>query len=301
MSQVKLEAVVGRIRGLPTLPTVVTRLMQVVDSPASTAADVAKVVASDQSLMARVLRIVNSAFYGLPRRVSTLTQATVLLGMNAIKNMALSVTVFDTFGSDTEGDALFSREQFWYHSLGAAAAAKVLARQLRYPVPEEAFMAGLIHDIGKVAIDQYLHSSFTDIVRKVREQDLSMRQAEIQVLGVDHSEIGLWIAEKWNLPPQLVEAVGYHHRPTQARRAPKLTAVVALADALARWEKLGSGGDSVEPVVHETAWERLHLRPEEVENLKPEIRQEYEKANIFLRLASHSTETPQEAVAVEAE
>jgi putative nucleotidyltransferase with HDIG domain len=288
--------VVSRIKTLPTLPEVITRLMRVMDNPVSSAADVSKVIASDQALMARVLRIVNSAFYGLPRRVSTLTQATVVLGMNAIKNMAMSVSIFDTFRSDSEADTLFSREQFWNHSLGVAAASKVLARHVRYPVPEEAFMAGLIHDIGKVAIDQYLHSSFLQIVKIVHQEELTFRQAEVKVLGVDHSELGGWIAEKWNLPPQLVEAIACHHAPFRAKTSAKLTAMVSLSDAIARNEQLGYGGDSIPVVVHDSVWERLKIQQDDMNGLIGEIRQEYEKASIFMRL---SQEQPVEATATE--
>jgi putative nucleotidyltransferase with HDIG domain len=292
MSDTRLQAVVSAIRNLPTLPTVITWLMQVVENPASSATDVSRVVASDQALLSKVLRVVNSAFYGLPRRVSTLTQATVVLGMNAIKNMAMSVTIFDIFRSDADGSELFSREQFWNHSLAVAAAGKVLARHLRYPVPEEAFSAGLIHDIGKVAIDQYLHPSLLKIMKHVRDDHLSLRQAEIKVLGVDHAELGSWIAERWNLPVQLVEAIGTHHDPAEARRAPKLTAMVALADDLARSEKLGFGGDNLPLVVHSCVWDRLKITEDEALALIPEIRVEYEKTNVFLNLSPERDAEP---------
>ncbi len=295
MNGSRLEAVVSRIKTLPTLPTVVTRLMQVVDSPTASAADVSKVIASDQALVAKILRIVNSAFYGLPRRVSTLTQATVVLGMNAIKNMVMSVTIFNTFRSDASANEFFSREQFWNHSLGVAAANKVLARHLRYPVPEEAFMAGLIHDIGKVALDQYMHPSFQKVVRLVQEKQIPFRKAEIEVLGVDHSELGSWIAEKWNLPLQLVEAIGLHHAPAQARKSPKLTAMVSLADMIARQEELGFGGDPFGVEIHDCVWERLKISSDDVAGLIAEVRQEYHKANIFMSL---SQEQPNKATAV---
>lgn len=278
-----LRYVVNRISNLPTLPVVITKLLQVVENPNSSAADVSRVISVDQALMTKVLKVVNSAFYGLPKKTSTLTQATVILGFNTIKNLALSATLFDTFSPD-DRNGFFDRRRFWEHSIGCAVATKVIARYCHYDILEEAFIAGLIHDIGKVVVDQFLHDDFIKIIERVKPGGKRMLEAEKEVLGVGHPEIGEWLAQKWNLPPHLVDAIVNHHNPGNAVVSPKLVAMVHLADALVRWENIGFGGDYEPPNVVSDIWQQIKLSESVLEKLVSDVREEYERANVFLDL-----------------
>ncbi|MDZ7374671.1 MAG: HDOD domain-containing protein [candidate division KSB1 bacterium] len=281
-----LAQAVRRIKNLPTLPQVVTHLMQAVNNPNASASDVARIIANDQSLVSKILRIVNSAFYGLPKRVSTVTQATVILGFNTVKNLALSASVFDAFGNNGTGVGRWDRQKFWEHSIGCGVATKLLAREIRYSNPEEAFVSGLLHDVGKVVIDQFLHDQFLRILQTVEAEHCTITEAERQVIGVSHCDIGRWLAESWNLPVQLVECIGLHHDPQQAKHASRLVCLVHLADCLVRMEQVGYPGDDLVPDVNPVVWEVLRLSPEAIERLLASFYTEFERSSVFLQMAS---------------
>ena len=281
-----LAKVVRRVKNLPTLPVVVSQLMDAVNNPAFSASDVSRIVSNDQALVSKILRIVNSAFYGLPKRVSTVTQATVILGFNTIKNLALGATVFSMFKDGNGDDSTCDRAEFWKHAIGTGVATKLLAREIRYSNPEEAFVSGLIHDIGKVVLDQFLHEEFVEICRAAREDGIRFSDAERIVLNVTHSEIGHWLAQKWNLPNQLDEAIWHHHDPSAARHAPRLVAMVHLADAISRMEQVGFAGDTVEPEIDQSIWDVLRLPPDAMESVLANFGKEFERSTVFLKLAA---------------
>jgi len=283
MNSKKLLAVVNRIQSLPTLPVVVEKVISLVDDPEASTADLAKIISNDQALMVKVLKVVNSAYYGLPRKISTLTQATVILGFNTIKNLVLTASVFSAFDNDGM-QRKFSRVKFWDHCVGCATGSRVLSRRIRLGLPEEAFVAGLLHDVGKVVFDQFLPQDFAAILDLVDKKSLRIIDAEKEILGVDHTQIGQWLAEKWNLPPHLIAAIAYHHKPQAAGENKKIVAIVHLADAIARLEQLGYGGDSQTPVIDPKSWEMLSIPEEELGEIVLEIQEEYEKAKVFLEL-----------------
>ncbi|RME01114.1 MAG: HDOD domain-containing protein, partial [Calditrichaeota bacterium] len=192
MRDPKVQKIITKIKQLPTLPQVITRLIQIIDRPDSSASEVSKIISTDQSLMTKVLKLVNSPFYGMPKRITTLSQATVILGFNAIKNLALTAAIFDQFGGKGEGihQNGFSREKFWEHSIAVAVASKIISEHIGYPQPEEAFMAGLIHDIGKVVLDQFLHDEFVEALKYSADNQVSISDAEIKIIGSNHAQIG---------------------------------------------------------------------------------------------------------------
>lgn len=283
MSDRHLQTVVNRVRNLPMLPQIIPELMRVLDNPNASAAEVGKVIAADQALMAKILKLVNSAIYGLPRRISTLSQATVILGFNAVRNTAIAATVFKYFGK-FGNSIFFDRWQFWQHSLGCAVASKVIARHSGNQDPEEAFTAGLFHDIGKVVIDQFVHEDFLKICERVRTGNVRMMDAELEILGVSHGQIGGWLVRKWNLPTTLVNAVAYHHEPALSGPTSRIVAVVHLGDALARLAQIGSGGDSIPPSIYPAVWPLLYLDESQIPELIEEISVDYENSSDFLHV-----------------
>ena len=278
-----LQKLLPKIGNLPTLPQVVERVMTLVEDPDTTSAQLASVIATDQALMTKVLKVVNSAYYGMPRRIATLRQATVILGFNTVKNLVLSASIFDSFGSGS-GDVEFDRVKFWEHSIGVGTAAKVLAQRIRLGQPEELFVAGLVHDIGKVVIDDHLHEDFVRILQVVRDKKCRILDAEQEVLGVGHPHVGQLVAEKWNLPGILTESIAYHHTPQMALNHKKYVAIVHLADAIARLENLGNGGDSQTPVIDPESWKMLGIPETELGELILRIEEEFKKASVFLSL-----------------
>ncbi len=238
-------------KALPTLPGIVTKLTQMVSDPSVSADRIGRVIAKDQILAAKILRLVNSAFYGFPGRISTVSNAVVLLGFSVIRSLVLSASIFETMEKTLIG--------LWEHSLGCAAIANVIGRRVGLADPEEISTAGLLHDIGKVVIRENLGSDASILDLTVRGEGLSLYQAEQQVLGMDHTEVGNKLCRHWNLPDSLGEPIAYHHEPGRSKMHFMNSAVVHVADVLIRARGFGFGGDIWVPPLDRAAWKALAL------------------------------------------
>jgi HD-like signal output (HDOD) protein len=226
---------IEQIENLPTLPEVANKLLRIINDPMTTAQDVANLISRDLSLTSKVLRLANSAFYGVPRTVATVHNAVVILGLKVINTMVFSITVVKMFPSDGRHD-LFPRKKFWSHSVAVAVLAKILALRMRkFSLfdPEECFCAGLIHDVGRVVMDQYLHEDFIKAVKLAMDEGIPLLDAEQKVFGFDHTDVGDWLTARWELPGDIRVPIVYHHRPLLTTEAKEIVGVVHLADALA--------------------------------------------------------------------
>jgi putative nucleotidyltransferase with HDIG domain len=281
MKPLDLDRVIARVEDLPTLPRTVLRITELVNDPKSSARDLARIITDDQVLAARLLKLVNSSFYGFPQRISTITGAIVLLGFDAIRNLLLTTSVFDLF-SNRKKLSLIRQEQFWDHSLGCAVAAKVIGNHLRYDKVEELFVAGLLHDIGKIVEMIFLSQVFKDINQMVRNKNILMITAEEKILGYGHPEVGKLLAERWNLPPKLISVILHHHQPSSAGRFAFEAAIVHLADILCRALNIGYAGDNKMPTLDKAAWESLRIKPEAIELLLEAIIQEFDDISLFI-------------------
>jgi HD-like signal output (HDOD) protein len=212
-----VEATIKSISHIATLPEITLRIIELVEDPTSTAQDLHTVIANDPALCSRILKVVNSAFYGLPRQIGSINRAIVLLGLNAVKNIAIAASLAKLF----RGGALsskFSARDLWVHSVATGAAAKLLADQLRMGLPDEAFLAGLIHDIGimvEMQSDRHRLVSVFDQMEfdtgGVPRQD--MREIEATVFGADHEDFGRGLCESWKFPKSFSYVTGSHHHP----------------------------------------------------------------------------------------
>jgi len=284
--QQRLKKITQSIIGLPTLPTVITQMIGLIDNPKTSARDVSRLIATDQALTAKILKLANSAFYGFPREISTVNHAVVVLGFETVKSLGLSVSVLERFAGRS-GDTSFDRQKFWEHSIACGVAARMLADKLRYRVQGEAFAAGILHDIGKLILSQYFADEFTEILELVRTQDLYIGKAEEAVLGVTHAEVGNWLAEKWNLPRQLVEAIAFHHAPGRLYRGAELPSLIHLADFLCRRESIGDGGGHRLPTLDPASLRAFGIHEEpraalyRIFSYGEQLHQEMEKADAF--------------------
>jgi HD-like signal output (HDOD) protein len=225
--------------------------------------------------------VVNSSFYGFPNRITTITHGIVILGFNTIKSIVLSSTIFDVFRRAVKpGD--FDRNEFWKHSIGCGAAAKAIGRRLHYPMLEELFIAGLLHDVGKIVMDQFLPDKFQEVVALVRERDILIYDAELAVLGATHADVGAWLFEKWNLSKGLIETTRCHHNPALAGEHSRHSGIIHLADILVRALRFGSGGDGRIPAISDSAWKELGLQEPDFDDLLASTAAEIEKSMIFL-------------------
>jgi putative nucleotidyltransferase with HDIG domain len=240
----RLRQVTEKVIGLPSLPTVVTQLINLVGDPATSARDISQLISADQALTAKILKVANSAFYGFPRKISTVQLAIVVLGFETVKNLGLSVAVLKRFQAG-KAHPLFDRQQFWEHAVGCGVAARMLARKRSKKLEPEAFVAGVLHDIGKLILIEYFPDEFGEALELAHEELLTISEAETKVIGVTHAEIGGWLAEKWNLPESLVQAITHHHDPMAIDDPSDILMVTHAANALTRHNHVGQAGDAL--------------------------------------------------------
>ena len=223
------------IRDLPTLPKVLEEVSKLVQNPNTTIEAIAKVISRDQVLSAKVIKMVNSPVYGFPGRISSIQHSLVLLGINVIRGVIISTSVFDVMSKAMEG--------LWEHSVGCALATGLVARKAGLKDPEEYSVCGLLHDLGKVVAAVQLPDLHKAVGETVRTQDLRWLEAERAVLGFGHDRINAWLAEHWHLPGNIKEAMSAHHFPERAQLYPQHAAAVHLGDFIVRIFEYGSGGD----------------------------------------------------------
>lgn len=247
------------LKELPTLPNVVQKISSMVESQKSSAEDIGRVISSDQVLTAKILKLINSAFYGFPGRISSVTHGLVLLGFNVVKGLVLSASVFDMMEGGMIG--------LWQHSLGTAITSGIIARKLKIKDPEEVSVAGLLHDIGKVVIKVMFPDEYRRISELVVEQEISVLEAENNLLDTNHPKIAKWLTEKWNLPNNLKDPIAYHHSPPLAKSAPLSTAIVHLADILVKGKDFGYSGDRWVNPLNQEAWKLLNLTRGDLEEI----------------------------------
>ncbi len=249
MSQ-NIDYIISRIRDLPTLPDVVAEISRKTSDPKTNAREIGELISRDLSISSKVLKTVNSARYGFKRCISDIRGAIVVLGFDAVRDLSLSIAVFNSLEHKGR-TGVFDRTLFWEHSLGVAVASEAIGRMVRYPNPSEIFLAGLLHDIGKVVLDIFTPDDFEVALDMAIEENVLLYEAEKRVFGFTHCEAGLALAKKWTLAENLREAIGYHHNPSpvMANIDYNMTAIVHLADILVRALEIGNGGDSRIPAV----------------------------------------------------
>ncbi len=281
MEQAKLNRIIRKIEDLPTLPRTVLRITELVNNPRTSAQDLAGVVVDDQVLTARLLRLVNSSFYGFPRKVSTVTGAIVLLGFDAIRNLLLTTSILELF-SNKKRKTGFNREKLWDHSIGCAVGAKIIGSYFKYERIEELFVSGILHDIGKIVEMLFLPKDFAQIVSIVEKENILLFSAEERVLGYTHADIGRLLAQRWSLPAKIEAVIANHHQPDAADGFMLEAAIIHLADILCRALDIGSGGDNRIPPLNKSAWEVLELNISVIEPIMHEIETEFDSINLSI-------------------
>ncbi len=280
MAQPDLVAKILReMDDLPPLPSGAARVLAMVGDPRTELDDLVSVVGGDIALSARVLKLANSAYYGFPRQVATLREAIVIMGMNTLKELVITVWSYEMGRRPLPGYAL-DGGALWRHSLLCGAAARQLAKQVRFPTPEEAYVAGLLHDFGKLVLAQYVGQEYQDLLENVEKGGTSFVEAERRVFGIDHAQLGGQLALKWNLPLNLAEAIANHHQPAMrvlaghvpgAGNAGQLTALVHVADAVVMMLGIGIGVDGLAYPLEQQALDALGLSEEDVLRLVTEV------------------------------
>ncbi|MEA2085186.1 MAG: HDOD domain-containing protein [Thermodesulfobacteriota bacterium] len=259
----KFRKALRDVKNLPTLPGIVMKLSKMAEDPDTTTDQMGKVISKDHILAAKLLKLVNSAFYGFPQRISSISSAIILLGFNVIKSLIISASIFEFMETQDV--------ELWEHSLGCAVVSSVLAKRLGVSEPEEISTAGLIHDIGKVAIKMELPGEFEKIHGLVNERGISTLEAEHEILGLNHAEVGGWLAKSWNLPAKLIEPVACHHDPRTSKNEQIASSIVHFSDIVIRGWGYGHAADIWVPPLNKRAWTILGMVPEDLDQIIEEV------------------------------
>ncbi|MDI6789854.1 MAG: HDOD domain-containing protein [Thermodesulfobacteriota bacterium] len=266
MDREEIRTKIKETAEVATISAVAFQTAQLLRNPDVAVNKITEIVGLDQSLTAKILRLVNSSFYGFQGKISSLSQAIVLLGFNTVRNVILSVSVLKSFSSD-KGCKVFNAGKFWEHSVGTAFVAKNLAEHIKFKEPEDAFIGGLLHDVGRVFIVQFLRPEMEKIIDLMIKEDIPMREAEEKILDADHAWMGYVMAKNWHFPPVLCSAIGLHHAPNGQDEEFLLASIIHLADIICRGMDLGCGGDDFVPDVSPAAWRELSMSLEDVKVL----------------------------------
>lgn len=237
---------IQKITNLPTLPTVLSKIIDLTEDRNTKATHLGELLSRDQSISSLILRLVNSAYYGNLRHISSINHATVILGFEMVKTIAMGVAIYQDKSAGPSG---FDREQFWIHSLAVATLSREIASKLtkdKQPQLETVFLSGLLHDVGKVIFDNYFTEDYFKASELAIKDNLWIGEAEQRVLKMDHCDAGFFLARKWQFPSPVVEVIRYHHNLDKcSKKNASLCHTVHAADYICRIMKLGSGGDNV--------------------------------------------------------
>jgi HD-like signal output (HDOD) protein len=250
------------------------RLDEAINNPRKSMADIARIIREDPGLTARLLRIVNSAFYNFPSKVETISQAVTIIGTQQLGALALATSVMQMFKGIPED--LVSMDSFWKHSVACGLAARVIGTLRREPNPERLFVAGILHDVGRLI----LFTKATDLTRECLQRAETQKQmlydAERDVVGFTHAVVGGVLLQTWKLPGSLEEVVMFHHNPRAATKFPMETAVVHVADIVAHTMELGANGERYVPPLDTEAWNRLNLSANAISTVIEQVDRQYQ-------------------------
>ncbi|MCX6138808.1 MAG: HDOD domain-containing protein [Ignavibacteriales bacterium] len=242
---------------ISSLPMIYTQINEAINNPRKSLADIARIVSEDSGLSARLLRIVNSAFYNFPTHIETVSRAVAIVGIQELRALAILTSVMQLFKGIPSN--LVSMESFWRHSIACGLTAKMLATHRRETNVELFFTAGILHDLGRLIMFQKEPERSLEAMMRAKDENKLLYVAEREVFGYDHAAVGRILVQSWKLPPRVEEVVAFHHSPAAASRFPVETAIVHVADVLAHVMRLGNSGEHCVPPLDRSGWDSLGL------------------------------------------
>jgi putative nucleotidyltransferase with HDIG domain len=261
--------------------------MEICNNPTTSPADLNKVISLDPVLMGKVMKLINSAYYGLSKEITSLVRAIIMLGINTVKNLALSTAILGSLGNKSNFEAL-NMDGFWRHSLCVGVTAKMIAKKRKIDPKrlEEFFIAGLLHDIGKIPLNNVLSEEYIITMSVSDREHIPLHQAEKQSLSIDHTEIGHIIAQTWQLGPEITLAIKEHHQaPSYEGEYKDVLYTVTMANYFANLSEIGFSGNRYPEKPSSDITEFLGISIEELEDMEESINEAIEKARIFLKLS----------------
>lgn len=262
------QMIVHKVKELAVLPQVVHQIIHLTNNPNASARDLERLIGLDQGMSMRVLNTVNSAYYGMPRKIGSIKDAVVLLGFKSVRHIAMTASVFDLFVGKTDRQNL-RRGKWWRHAVDTALCCRLIASQVADLSPDEAYTLGLLHDVGKPLLDRYSGQPY-EAVEALVAQGVSELEAERTVYQTDHAEVGEVVCLHWGFPEKLAYAIGEHHADEpQGLMDARMTALVALGNAIAHWLRSPNLSE-LDFLFMLPTWifETLHLQPSQLSTLR---------------------------------
>jgi len=257
-------------------PPVYRKLHEAMQDPDASFSDFSDIISADPSLAVRLLRIANSSFYGLDSKVETIIHALGIVGIDQLKELALATILVNRFKGIDED--LVNMQSFWMHSIGCGLAARTIAKKMGERRVEPYYTASMLHDIGSLILYKEIPDKTREILTRCKSEGLSLCTVEEEALGFTHAEVGAIVFTQWGLPGSLVEAVQYHHRPSEAKNHPLFPAIVHLADIIAYEMGLGTGGEPTIPVLDPAAIQRTALTRAFLTDIQDYVRDQVDDA-----------------------
>ena len=277
-----VENAIKGISHIATLPEITIKIIELVEDPTSTAQDLHSVISNDPALCSRILKVVNSAFYGLPRQIGSINRAIVLLGLNAVKNIAIAASLTKLFRG---GDLCptFSARDLWIHSIASATCCKLMCDELKLGLPDEAFLAGLIHDIGIMVEMQAMRDKLVEVFSNMKYDDdgnpvTNLCELEEQFCGANHTSFGSGLCEVWKFPKSFTYVTGHHHNPMELPdRNRTLASLVYIADRVTAELGYGFRGDVASTEIEPRILMEIGMTIEQLSMIKEKMPQAYEE------------------------
>lgn len=280
----QVKDIVSNLNEIPTLPLIAHKVIAYLNSSRSGAKEIANLIRNDQALTSKVLKLVNSAYFGLPKKVDDIMRAIVLLGFNNILQIVMNLSVMKVFG---KGNEEFDRSGFWKHSIAVAICAQRIARHLKLREEGTAYTAGLLHDIGKIIFDNYFHEAYMGALTYAEVNKIPIYEVEQDILGITHSFAGNLLLLKWNIPLSLRETVKYHHFDQHLLQKitiqnSRLVQIVRLANLYVASLEIGASGYPDPPIIDDEEYDALKLSRRALENERFNLEIEVEQSATFL-------------------
>jgi putative nucleotidyltransferase with HDIG domain len=265
---------VENIDTLPTIPGALKKVFKLLENQKVSLNEIGNFISNDPVLTTKVLKMVNSPVYGFPGRISSVSQAVILLGLNVVRGLLLGVSVFELMQRSMVG--------LWEHSMGCSIVARLIAKRMGLKEPEEVSIAALLHDIGKVVLILQFHEHYEYAMKQAEEKGIIISESEKDIFTVTHADAGTWMTQKWRFPGNLIEVIRCHHKPQLSRIAPVETAIVYLSDILVRARGFGFAGDDMIPAINPAVWESLSLAESDLKDIFKEMDDSLEDAGILV-------------------
>ena len=277
------ERIYARIDELPTLPAVVPRLLQLMEDKKSSAADITGIISQDPSLVSKIMKVANSAYYGFPQKINELERAVPLLGFNMVRSLALSLGVITTLPAGS-GSEYFSQQGLWRHSLAVATIMKELGGFLGQQQAGYQFVIGLLHDIGKLVLDPFFHDQFQEILITANTTEgATLHGVEKQVIGIDHNEITAMLLKRWKFPPEIINPIeDLHHEKSGTETSHFDAALLRVANSIARELNFGLEGNRRPAPIYDGDIAILMISKEKIEKIHQDIDKKREGITAFM-------------------